>query len=963
MILARMSLFKKITESGVTRGDSIQKKRAIILSNYIALVLFLSCFLIFIIIPQNHNWSGFAEMAIGAILFSFTIVLNYFSFTHISRLYLCWLPPILIIWYTGLSLGDLNAVPVSAYDGLRFYLLAFGCIPYLVMNRNNPLLFIAGVIPGLTCIIFCDFFLDLVEVGYSIKGIADSGYWLTPIRVFVAYLIISTSSLSLNFIIAKSDELNQKLLVELAGKNRLIKEQAENEVLQLNDQLRLNLKQLSEREFFLNQSQRIAKIGSWEYYIEDNFLFWSDEMYSIFGLDRSYNLSRNNLSEAIGKEGNERLIDANIALLRTGKPYDITIRTKTPIGYTKWFRVYAYPILEGPNAIGIRGICHDITIFKESEEKLRAGENKFSKVFANYPDFIMVVRESDLLVVDVNPKIENMLGFKKEEVIGRSARAMELFLSEDERQSFIQNFAHDGYIKYDCQWKRKDGGIIDVKITGIRLDIDGQHYRMSVVRDITKEKQAEKERERARYLLNERMKELTALYHISQILHTDQKTLNEMIWEIVSILPSGWQYPEIAVCRIVLGEDEFIDPNFVNAKHKQHAKFSIPPNSTGLIEVAYTEDKPTESEGPFVAEERNLINMLAAMLEEHLARKYEQESLTNAQANLKATINNTEVLIWSVDRQYRLIMFNIPFYDYIKNNYNVEIEVGKKVLDPDHGIQKWWEQNYLKSLSGEIVNVEETRFGLDIQYSLSPIIEDNMITGVSVFADNVTERKTKDRELTDANKKVTELRLMALRSAMSPHFIFNALNSIQFFIAKNDRLNAIKYLSTFSKLIRSILTHSVTNKIKLSEEIEMLNNYVSLEMSRFEDKFDFKLSIDPSLDVDSIEIPSLLIQPYVENAILHGLYNKKERGLLYVEVTQVEDHLMFEITDNGIGREAAQRLNQNKIGGHQSIGLKLTEERLKLINDSPLTVFEIEDLRDQNGGCGTRVKIRIAIKN
>jgi sensor histidine kinase YesM len=136
-----------------------------------------------------------------------------------------------------------------------------------------------------------------------------------------------------------------------------------------------------------------------------------------------------------------------------------------------------------------------------------------------------------------------------------------------------------------------------------------------------------------------------------------------------------------------------------------------------------------------------------------------------------------------------------------------------------------------------------------------------------------------------------------------------------------------------------------------------------LEMARFEGTFDFQLVIDPSLDAEAIEIPSLLIQPYVENAILHGLYNKKERGILTIKISKADDHLVFEITDNGIGREAALKLNQKKMQGHQSMGLKLTEERLKLISNSPLTVFEIEDLADQNGSSGTRVKIRIALAN
>jgi LytS/YehU family sensor histidine kinase len=259
------------------------------------------------------------------------------------------------------------------------------------------------------------------------------------------------------------------------------------------------------------------------------------------------------------------------------------------------------------------------------------------------------------------------------------------------------------------------------------------------------------------------------------------------------------------------------------------------------------------------------------------------------------------------------------------------------------------------------MTLEENRFGIDFQYSLSPIIDAGEVIGVSIFADNVTERKARDRELAEANKKIGELKLMALRSVMSPHFIFNVLNSIQFFIAKNDRLNAINYLSIFSKLVRSILTHSVNNRITLSEEIEMLQNYIELEMTRFENKFSFSITIDPEIESEqeSIVIPSLLVQPYVENAILHGLYNKGENGELLIGVGERDGMIFFEIEDNGIGREAAMKLRKKNFPSHVSMGINITEERLKLINQSHHPAFEIEDLMDGDSPVGTRVRIGI----
>jgi PAS domain S-box-containing protein len=414
-------------------------------------------------------------------------------------------------------------------------------------------------------------------------------------------------------------------------------------------------------------------------------------------------------------------------------------------------------------------------------------------------------------------------------------------------------------------------------------------------------------------------------------------------------------------------------------------------NIRDLIDNKQLKERPIRfdhlKEGDHVFSERNMIhkngriiqveanvkkfeeNAVMAIIRDVTDRNEAQEKLLLSQANLRATINNTEILIWSVDRDFRLMTFNIPFSNYIKEHYGIEIKLGSRVLEPLHSDEKilrtknWWEQNYLRALSGEIVTIEErTRFGMDLQYSLSPIIESNNIIGVSVFAENTTERKIHERELMDANKKIGESKLMALRSVMSPHFIFNALNSIQYYIAKDDRLNAINHLSTFSKLIRSILTHSVHNKIKLSDEIDLLKNYIHLEMTRFEDKFNYVLTIDHELDLKSIELPSLLIQPYVENAILHGLYNKKEKGTLTINIFEEDEKLVFVIEDNGIGREEAIKLKQKSFPNHESMGTKLTEERLKLINEHHHASLEIIDLTINGQPSGTKVTIQIAIE-
>jgi PAS domain-containing protein len=353
-------------------------------------------------------------------------------------------------------------------------------------------------------------------------------------------------------------------------------------------------------------------------------------------------------------------------------------------------------------------------------------------------------------------------------------------------------------------------------------------------------------------------------------------------------------------------------------------------------------------------------------VEDITAEKEAADKLRRYEANIRATINNTDMLIWGVDRNFDTIMFNNQFARHIQARYGQEVYLGANMFPPLGTaemdiITEKWKALLARALAGERIKIEEQRFGLDYQYALNPIIEGSKVIGVSIFADDVTDRKRRERELNEANKKISELRLLALRSVMSPHFIFNVLNSIQYFIAKNDRFNAINYLSAFSKLVRNILTHSVTNKITLSDEIEMLENYVQLEMTRFENKFAFSLTIDPSIEADSVVIPSLLIQPYVENAILHGLNTKPADGKLWIRVREEEAGMLsFEIEDNGIGRAAAMELRRHNLLPHTSMGINITEERLKLINNGHRTAVEIEDLIESGKPAGTRVKILVS---
>jgi len=214
------------------------------------------------------------------------------------------------------------------------------------------------------------------------------------------------------------------------------------------------------------------------------------------------------------------------------------------------------------------------------------------------------------------------------------------------------------------------------------------------------------------------------------------------------------------------------------------------------------------------------------------------------------------------------------------------------------------------------------------------------------------------------NKRLAETEHMALQAQMNPHFIFNCLNSIQQYIFDQDILAANKYITGFAKLIRATLHHSTKTFISLADEIDYLSAYLSLEKLRFKEKMNYTIDVEPVLrdELENIHIPPMLIQPYVENSMRHGLrHRKRTGGYIRINIIQEGNKLTFVIEDNGIGREQAARYKTREHIEYQSKGMSLTADRVRLINDVNGDSIRVEviDLVDREGGAeGTRVIVR-----
>jgi len=233
------------------------------------------------------------------------------------------------------------------------------------------------------------------------------------------------------------------------------------------------------------------------------------------------------------------------------------------------------------------------------------------------------------------------------------------------------------------------------------------------------------------------------------------------------------------------------------------------------------------------------------------------------------------------------------------------------------------------------------------------------------------EQEWKLKELENENKhfelqkQSAELEMQALRAQMNPHFIFNCLSSINRFILKNESKVASNYLTRFSRLMRMVLNNSQKPLISLDDELEMLEIYLEMERLRFKNSFDYGITFLNTVVSDNIFIPPLLLQPFCENAIWHGLMHKKQQGRLDIQLTMQDNILNCAITDNGVGREKAEEMNTKTAEKEKSMGLRITTERLALLNrdESLQTNYKIEDLKDEEGNAaGTKVTLKVYFK-
>jgi ligand-binding sensor domain-containing protein/two-component sensor histidine kinase len=241
-----------------------------------------------------------------------------------------------------------------------------------------------------------------------------------------------------------------------------------------------------------------------------------------------------------------------------------------------------------------------------------------------------------------------------------------------------------------------------------------------------------------------------------------------------------------------------------------------------------------------------------------------------------------------------------------------------------------------------------------------------IIGGIAWFFVSLRIKKIRRQndEKTQMNDRMAELEQMALKAQMNPHFIFNSLNSVQHYVIEKDILGANKFITEFSRLIRMTLDISSKTSISLYEEISYLTTYLELEKTKFENKFSYEIDLDSDLDPSEWYIPPMILQPYVENSIRHGVRNRTDnKGHIRIAISGDQTYLVFSIEDNGVGREAAARYKSQLSIEYQSKGMTLTAKRIEMLNKGQQVpvLIDVEDLYQDNMPAGTRVIVKFPL--
>ncbi len=600
-------------------------------------------------------------------------------------------------------------------------------------------------------------------------------------------------------------------------------------------------------------------------------------------------------------------------------------------------------------------------IIAESENNFRQINDTIDDVFFLYD----VIREQHIYI---SSSCKKVLGVEQEYFYQKDSYIKDYLFEEDQSiDERIRKQIHEhNTAEFEYRVKTNDGQIkwIYEKNFGIRND-KGELIKISgICTDITEKK-----------LSQTQIKQLSLVAEkiTNGVLITDP--LGHVLWANQSLLDMMEIAPEQ-----LLGKRP---RDLFNPKTKEFSENYTKMDALNyIVEVEVLTYKKNKkwiqiNNTAIKDESGNNIQQIEVIIDITERKKSEQE-IKESQQKLTSILNALDEVVWAVSLDSLKLLFVSQSFEKIYgktiDELNKNMRIWKKLIhQKDKDVPKQIAIGVKNAGIGygvfRIIDTNGNIKWLDNTVKVVKNINNEplMIMGITT---DITEKKTAEEalikaqeETNTANKAKSELELRALQMQMNPHFVFNALNSIQSYVMSHDTLTANNYLTKFAHLIRLFLDSSRSRFIALGEEVRLLKLYMELEKLRFEDKFDFEIVVDYNVS-KYFEMPTMILQPFVENAINHGLRYKKTKGLLSIKFYSEAASIICKIEDNGVGRKNVGKIQSKSSKGYQSQGLKITAERLHTYNkiNEANIVFSISDKiidsKNPNEEVGTVVEIR-----
>ena len=640
------------------------------------------------------------------------------------------------------------------------------------------------------------------------------------------------------------------------------------------------LKSINDSVFILDFEGNILEVNEAAYktrgYTEEEIL--SLNIIDIISLENKYLF--NSRIEELKKKG--EITFESIHYCKNGTLLDVEFKTK---------------IITYDDQQYILSIGRDITERKRIEKEAKASEEKYRSIFNNANETIFLLKESEdgrfNKIVGANRQAVKMYGYSIEELLKMSPNDFNATGYYVETDETLTEFLKERRIRFERTHKTKKGKIIEVEISSQLFELDGETVSHAMIQDITDRKKAQKELKKNKLDLRERVKELTTIHNISKYLVETDKTIEEVLYKIIEFIPAGWQYPDCTAARILLEEQQFVSGNFIESQWNQTAKISLEDEIIGEIEVCYTESKPDLDEGPFLQEERNLIEEIARQISVFITR-------TNVFNELKKSENEHRLLFSEMNEGfvYNKIICDAggkPInFEFVKVNkkfeeltgFSAESVIGKRVTEVLPGIENdpadWIGKFGKVAIEGTLLKFEQFSEPLQRWISVSAYspVKDYFV----IIFDDTTEKRKLEKERETVEKQLQLLKY-SLDSSLSGTAISDLNDKI---IYVNDAFLQLWGYETSEELlgkgVELILQHTltdikITNKVK--SEFLNLGSWIGDVRSKKLDGSPIWVKMNWNIVLDSNDEPIAKMVSFLdisnEKQIAQTLINSEEK--------------------------------------------------------------------------------------